>query len=146
MAVITGENEPTAGACCCDALHLTEREIDVLCVLADGKTSRQAAEVLRLSRRTVDAHVTAMLRKAAVHNRGELLATAVGHGMIDMRVAPPRWTGRSCLPAQRGSSEDEGGTARVAHRAVVLGVGEREDLVDAVPDKQPGHHGGGKRA
>jgi len=89
--------------CCCDAVHLTERELDVLRVLAGGRTSAEAALVLRLSRRTVDSHVTSMMRKAGVRNRGELLAVAVAHEVIDMSAAPPRWTGRSCLPAPRAT-------------------------------------------
>jgi len=94
---------PGQRACCCDAVHLTEREIDVLRVLAAGHTSAEAALVLRLSRRTVDSHVTSMMRKARVRNRGELLAIAVAHEVIDMSAAPPRWTGRSCLPAPRAT-------------------------------------------
>lgn len=88
-------------ACCCDAVHLTEREIDVLRLLAAGHTSAEAAIVLRLSRRTVDSHVTSMMRKAGVRNRGELLALAVAHEVIDMTTEPPSWTGRSCLPVPR---------------------------------------------
>jgi DNA-binding CsgD family transcriptional regulator len=85
-------------SCCCDAIHLTEREIDVLRVLAAGNTSAETAGVLLLSRRTVDSHVASMLRKARVRNRVELLALTVAHGLIDMSAAPPSWTGRSCLP------------------------------------------------
>lgn len=84
--------------CCCDSIHLTEREIDVLRVLASGKTSEEAARQLKLSRRTVDGHVTAMLRKTAARNRSELLVVAVVHGIIDLSAGMPRWTGRSCLP------------------------------------------------
>lgn len=97
MAISTAARQQRS--CCCDAIHLTDREIDVLCALATGKTSIGAAEVLRMSSRTVDSHVRSMLRKAGVRNRGELLAVAVAHAVIDMEAAPPRWTGRSCLPA-----------------------------------------------
>lgn len=89
-----GERERS---CCCDAVHLTGREIDVLRALAAGKTSAQAAAVLRVSRRTIDSHVISMLRKAGVRNRGELLAVTVAGGLIDMSATPPCWTGRSCL-------------------------------------------------
>jgi DNA-binding CsgD family transcriptional regulator len=84
--------------CCCDSVHLTEREVRVLGLLASGKTSSEIAAALRLSRRTVDGRVAVMLRKAAVRNRGELLAMAVAHGIIDLLAGTPRWTGRSCLP------------------------------------------------
>lgn len=94
-------------ACCCDAIHLTEREIEVLCKLAGGNTSGQTALLLRLSRRTVDSHVASMLRKAGMRNRGELLALAVAHEIIDMSSAPPSWTGRSCLPAPAPPIQDQ---------------------------------------
>lgn len=84
--------------CCCDFTHLTDREIEVLRVIAAGKTSPETARQLGLSRRTVDSHVAAMLRKAEVRNRGELLAVVVAHGLIDLSIGAPRWTGRSCLP------------------------------------------------
>jgi len=87
-------------ACCCDTVHLTEREIDVLRVLAGGTTSGEAATALRLSKRTVDTHVASMLRKTGMRNRGELLAVAVARGIIDMSGSAPHWTGRSCLPAR----------------------------------------------
>jgi hypothetical protein len=39
-----------------------------------------------------------MRRKAAVSTRGELLAIAVAHSIIDLSAGTPRWTGRYCLP------------------------------------------------
>jgi DNA-binding NarL/FixJ family response regulator len=95
---------PTASehqhACCCDAVHLTDREIDVLCALASGATSEQVAAALTLSRRTVDSHVASMLRKSGVRNRGDLLAVAVAHRVVDMSAGAPSRTGRSCLPVR----------------------------------------------
>lgn len=85
-------------SCCCYSAHLTEREVQVLALLAAGNTSPEIAAALRLSRRTIDGHVAAMLRKAAVRNRGELLAVAVARGIIDLSAGAPRWTGRSCVP------------------------------------------------
>jgi DNA-binding CsgD family transcriptional regulator len=87
-------------ACCCASAHLTEREITVLCALASGATSQETAAALRLSRRTVDAHVASMLSKAGVRNRGELLTVTVAHGILDMTSGTPGWSGRSCLPAR----------------------------------------------
>jgi hypothetical protein len=57
----------------------------------------------------VDSHVTSVLRKADVRNRGELLALAVAHEVVDMTAAPPRWTGRACLPVPR--TTEAGGPA-----------------------------------
>ncbi|MFD2473649.1 ATP-binding protein [Amycolatopsis silviterrae] len=55
--------------------ELSPRERDVARLLADGHTNREIAEVLFLSRRTVEQHVASVLRKLKVASRGEL-ATA----------------------------------------------------------------------
>ena len=83
-----------------DLVHLTEREAQVLAALAASTSSLQAAAALGVSRRTVDSHISAMLRKAGLRNRTELLALAVAHDIIDMSATPPRWTGRTGLPFQ----------------------------------------------
>jgi DNA-binding CsgD family transcriptional regulator len=84
--------------CCCNSPRLTNGEIIVLVTLASGMTSKRAAATLRLSKSTVDGHVDAMRHKAGVSTRGELLAIAVAHSIIDLSDGTPRWTGRSCLP------------------------------------------------
>lgn len=104
MASITYDPAPQS-CCCCDLVHFTEREAQVLGVLAADATSQQAATILGLSRRTVDSHVAAMLRKAGLGNRAELLGLAVAQGIIDMTTTPPRWTGRTCLPGQRAGQD-----------------------------------------
>jgi DNA-binding CsgD family transcriptional regulator len=78
--------------------HLTAREAQVLAALAASANSQEAAAALGVSRRTVDSHIAAMLRKAGLRNRIELLALAVAHDIIDMSATPPRWTGRTGLP------------------------------------------------
>jgi DNA-binding NarL/FixJ family response regulator len=53
------------------AAGVTEREAEVLRLLADGYTDREIAEVLTLSPRTVETHVASLLRKLNVTNRRE---------------------------------------------------------------------------
>ena len=53
---------------------LTRRELDVLRLLADGKTNRAIAEALVISDRTVKFHVNSILRKLHVANRAEAVA------------------------------------------------------------------------
>jgi DNA-binding CsgD family transcriptional regulator len=89
----------------CDLVRLTEREAQVLAAIAASSTSHEAASALGVSRRTVDTHIAAMLRKAGLRNRTELLALAVANGIIDMTATPPRWTGRTCLPRPAGPGE-----------------------------------------
>jgi len=50
---------------------LSSREIQVLSNLADGLTDREIAEALVISPRTVESHVSSILRKLGVRNRAE---------------------------------------------------------------------------
>jgi DNA-binding CsgD family transcriptional regulator/tetratricopeptide (TPR) repeat protein len=56
---------------------LTPRERDVLALIAEGRTDRQIAAALFISPRTVAMHVSSILAKLGVTNRGE--AAAVAH-------------------------------------------------------------------
>ena len=52
-------------------LGLTEREAEVLDLLAEGRTNRQIGDVLFISEKTVSVHVTNLLRKLGVDSRRE---------------------------------------------------------------------------
>jgi DNA-binding NarL/FixJ family response regulator len=60
---------------------LTERETDVLRLVAKGLTARQIADRLVISHRTVESHVQSTLRKLQLHNRVELARYAIEHGL-----------------------------------------------------------------
>lgn len=60
---------------------LTERELEVLALLADGRRNAQIAERLVVSERTVDHHVSAILRKLDVRTRDEAAAEAARLGL-----------------------------------------------------------------
>jgi DNA-binding CsgD family transcriptional regulator/tetratricopeptide (TPR) repeat protein len=60
---------------------LTPRELEVLALVAEGLRNAQIAERLYLSRRTVDHHVSAILRKLDVPTRGQASAEAVRLGL-----------------------------------------------------------------
>jgi DNA-binding CsgD family transcriptional regulator len=70
-------------------LDLTEREVAVLCLIAEGRTSSEAAEVLHISHHTVAQHIAVMLRKSGARNRGELIARAFVTGLLTTRCWPP---------------------------------------------------------
>lgn len=50
---------------------LSSREMEVLRLLESGLTDREIADALTISTRTVESHVSAVLRKLAVRNRAE---------------------------------------------------------------------------
>ncbi|MDT7751348.1 MAG: hypothetical protein QOD96_5010 [Pseudonocardiales bacterium] len=64
-------------------LRLTERETDVLRLVAKGMTARQIATSLVLSHRTVESHVQNTLRKLHLRNRVELTRYAIERGLTD---------------------------------------------------------------
>lgn len=53
------------------SVGLSAREQEVLRLLAEGLTDREIAESLTLSARTVESHVSSILRKLGVHRRAE---------------------------------------------------------------------------
>ena len=66
-----------------DAPRLTERETEVLRLVAKGLTYKQIAERLVLSHRTVQNHVQNTLNKLQLHNRVELVRYALESGLDD---------------------------------------------------------------
>lgn len=63
-------------------VRLTEREKEVVRLIADGKTGREIAEVLVISPNTVDRHRTNIMSKLNMHNKAELVRYAVEHGIV----------------------------------------------------------------
>ena len=60
---------------------LTARELEVLDLLCDGLRNAEIAQRLVISQKTVDHHVSAILRKLGAHTRGEASALAVELGL-----------------------------------------------------------------
>jgi DNA-binding NarL/FixJ family response regulator len=58
---------------------LSERELDVLALVADGKTNAEIADALSISEKTARNHVSAILGKLGVTNRIEAATFAVRH-------------------------------------------------------------------
>lgn len=61
--------------------RLTDREVEVLRLVAKGLSYKQIAERLVLSHRTVQNHVQNTLRKLQLHNRVELTRYAIERGL-----------------------------------------------------------------
>ena len=60
---------------------LTRREVEVLAIIADGKTNKEAAEELFLSEKTVSRHLANIYNKLGVSSRTAAAAYAFQHGI-----------------------------------------------------------------
>jgi ATP/maltotriose-dependent transcriptional regulator MalT len=71
------EPTPPSAPAPAQELGLTPRELEVLALVADGRTNHQIAETLYISDKTASVHVSHILAKLGVRNRSE--AGAVAH-------------------------------------------------------------------
>jgi two-component system, NarL family, response regulator NreC len=77
-------NEPGRGALRRSTLTLRERE--VMKLLAEGNTVRQAAGVLGVSAKTIEAHKFNLMRKLDIHNKAQLVTSAIQRKILRMPV------------------------------------------------------------
>jgi DNA-binding NarL/FixJ family response regulator len=61
---------------------LTNREIEVLKLVAEGLTSKEIAEILAISIRTVEHHRANLLKKLNLKNTADLIKHAIQNGFI----------------------------------------------------------------
>ena len=61
---------------------LSEREREVLTMMEEGKKQKQIAEMLNISRHTVDSHLRNIYKKLHVHSAHEALAKAIRKGYL----------------------------------------------------------------
>lgn len=62
--------------------ELTEREIEIIKLLAEGMTNSQIGEQLFISHRTVDSHRTNLMKKIKVNNVASLIRFAFKNGIV----------------------------------------------------------------
>ena len=67
-----------------DVEPLTMRELDVLRLVAEGASNREAATTLGVSAKTVEAHLSSVYGKLRVRSRTEAVVTAVRDGIINV--------------------------------------------------------------
>ena len=65
-------------------LRLTDREVEVLRLIAEGRTNREIANSLILSSSTVEHHRENIMAKLGLHSRADLIKYAIRHGIIDL--------------------------------------------------------------
>lgn len=66
--------------------QLTEREQEVLALIAEGLTGPQIAERLYLSAHTVERHRTNIMNKLGLHSKAELIRYALRHGLVTLEA------------------------------------------------------------
>jgi DNA-binding NarL/FixJ family response regulator len=64
----------------CDLL--TDRQLEVLAMVANGKSSKEIADTLRLSPRTVDVHRARIMDRLQVHEVASLTRYAIRNGLV----------------------------------------------------------------
>jgi two-component system response regulator NreC len=62
--------------------QLTERERDVLKLLVEGYSTKEIADILIITPKTVEGHKTNLMAKLGIHNRIELVKYALRKGII----------------------------------------------------------------
>lgn len=63
-------------------IKLSPRQLDVLALVAKGHTNQSAAEVLVVSKRTVDFHLRGIYQKLGVNNRLRAVTKAGSLGIL----------------------------------------------------------------
>ena len=75
---------------------LTTRELEVLALVAEGRTDAEVAETARVEPRTVNAHLRSIYRKLDVHTRSAATRYAIEHGLVradgDCRPSDGEWS------------------------------------------------------
>jgi two-component system NarL family response regulator len=66
------------------ASHLTPRELEVLDLIAKGKSNREVGDVLSITEPTVKGHVSNILGKLGVNDRAQAVAVAIQRGIIHL--------------------------------------------------------------
>ena len=66
---------------------LTRREVEVLTLVIEGKPSKEVAEQLFVSKRTVDFHLANIYDKLGVTNRFQALREATRRGLLPFHLA-----------------------------------------------------------
>lgn len=65
-----------------EASALSNRELDVIRLIADGLTGPEVAEELQLAHNTVRTHVRNAMVKSGAHSRAQLVALALAAGLV----------------------------------------------------------------
>lgn len=68
------------------ACHLPKRQMDVLRLLANGNNTKQSAEILNVSQKTVESRRLALMNKVGLFTFAELTKLALRLGLTEIDV------------------------------------------------------------
>lgn len=68
------------------AIRLTKRELEVLSLVVEGRSSKDVADALYVSKRTVDFHLANIYDKLQVSNRVQAFRRATRLGLIPLEM------------------------------------------------------------
>lgn len=81
---------------------LTAREREITQLLAEGRSSKEAASLLNLSTKTVETHRSNIMRKLSLHSIRDLVVYAIKNKIIQIEM-PPEGTDHAPKPAATGT-------------------------------------------
>ncbi len=81
MLEVVGKSEPTAEI-------LSERQVEILQMIADGMSTKQAARALGITQKTVHNHLNATYRRLDTQSLTHAVLSAVRLGIIDLHSEP----------------------------------------------------------
>jgi DNA-binding NarL/FixJ family response regulator len=67
-----------------DSVPLTQRQREILRLVAEGKSAKEAASILHLSSRTVEFHKYRMMQKLGLETSAQLMQFAISHKIISL--------------------------------------------------------------
>ncbi len=70
-----------------DNVRLTKRELEILSLIVEGHSSKQVADMLFVSKRTVDFHLDNIYEKLQVTNRMQAMQRASRLGLLQLSAA-----------------------------------------------------------
>lgn len=80
------ERHPISGVCRSNGLgkisRLTDRQLEVLRLLAVGRSVKEVASEMRLSVKSIDSHKYRIMNKLGIHDRVELARFAIREGLV----------------------------------------------------------------
>ncbi len=94
----TKEKIPMAGGESYTPASLSDREVQIIELVAAGLTNHEIAQQLEISKRTVDNHISNILTKTATDNRVALVRWALQWGKVCLNDV-------NCCPLPTSSNE-----------------------------------------